>query len=122
MSRVDILSSPSAGRSPQAAAGSCLLPKITVNLPSLQEKYPGTVSPVNGTFLCSAIIVCIPAIPSGDAVMSAYRVRNLVERLFNGIRSYRRIATRYGKPGSTCLAMVKLAAIRTWMRFDESAA
>ena len=92
-----------------------------MNPTSLQERYPGTVSPVNGTFLCSAIIVCIPAILSGYAVMNATRIATS-SRGFNRNRFFRRIATRYDKLGSTYLAMVKFAAIRTWMRFDESVA
>ncbi|MEQ8707550.1 MAG: IS5/IS1182 family transposase, partial [Rhodospirillales bacterium] len=38
------------------------------------------------------------------------------------IKFFRRIATRYDKLGSTYLAMVKLAAIRIWLRFNESTA
>lgn len=51
-----------------------------------------------------------------------YKDRNLVERFFNKIKFFRRIATRYDKLGSTYLAMVKLAAIRIWLRFNESTA
>ena len=51
-----------------------------------------------------------------------YRDRNLVERFFNKIKYFRRIATRYDKLGSTYFAMVKLAAIRIWLRFNESTA
>ena len=51
-----------------------------------------------------------------------YKDRNLVERFFNKIKYFRRIATRYDKLGSSYLAMVKLAAIRIWLRFYESTA
>ena len=51
-----------------------------------------------------------------------YMHRNLVECFFNKIRFFRRVANRYDKLGSTCLAMVKLAAIRIWLRFNESTA
>ena len=51
-----------------------------------------------------------------------YRDRNAVERFFNKIKYFRRIATRYGKLGSTYAAMLKLAAIRIWLRFYESTA
>lgn len=107
---------------PRAAAGSCLLPKHTMNPTSLQERYPGTVPLINRIFLRSAIIVCTPAILSGYAVMAAYKDRNLVERFVNRIRSFRCIATRCDKLGSTCLAMVKLAAIRIWLQLNESTA
>ena len=51
-----------------------------------------------------------------------YKERNLVERFFNKIKYFRRIATRYDKLGSTFMAMIKLAAIRIWLRFNESTA
>lgn len=51
-----------------------------------------------------------------------YKDRNLVERFFNKIKYFRRIATRYDKLGSCYLTMVKLAAIRIWLRFYESTA
>lgn len=51
-----------------------------------------------------------------------YRYRNLVERFFNRIKHYRAIATRYEKHAENYLALVKLAAIRIWMRTYESVA
>jgi transposase len=51
-----------------------------------------------------------------------YKQRNLVERFFNKIKYYRRIATRYDKLGSAYLAMVKLACIRIRLRHYESTA
>ena len=51
-----------------------------------------------------------------------YKERNKVERFFNKIKHYRRIATRYEKLGANFLAMVKLAAIRLWLRSIESTA
>jgi transposase len=38
--------------------------------------------------------------------------RNLVERFFNKLKYFRRMATRYDKLGSTFLAMTKLGCIR----------
>ncbi len=46
-----------------------------------------------------------------------YRYRNLVERFFNKLKHFRAIATRYEKHDVNYLALVKLAAIRIWMRF-----
>ncbi len=46
-----------------------------------------------------------------------YRYRNLVERFFNKLKHFRAIATRYEKHDDNYLALVKLAAIRIWMRF-----
>ena len=49
-----------------------------------------------------------------------YRYRNLVERFFNKLKHYRAIATRYEKHATNYLALVKLAAIRIWLRHYES--
>lgn len=51
-----------------------------------------------------------------------YRERNLIERFFNKLKYFRRIATRYDKLGATYLAMIKLAAIRIRLRVYESTA
>jgi transposase len=47
-------------------------------------------------------------------------VLNLVERFFNGIKQCRRVATRYDKRAANYLAIIKLAAIRIWLRAYES--
>lgn len=49
-----------------------------------------------------------------------YGLRNLVERFFSKIKHFRAIATRYEKHDANYLALVKLAAIRIWMRTYES--
>jgi transposase len=49
-----------------------------------------------------------------------YRYRNLVERFFNHIKHMRAVATRYEKDPANFLALVKLAAIRFWLRHIES--
>ncbi|MCH7778223.1 MAG: IS5 family transposase [Gemmatimonadetes bacterium] len=49
-----------------------------------------------------------------------YKERNLVERFFNKIRHLRRIATRYEKLAANFLAMIKLPAVRIWLRHNES--
>ncbi len=49
-----------------------------------------------------------------------YKERNRVERFFNKIKHLRRVATRYEKLAANFLAMIKLAAIRTWLRYNES--
>lgn len=45
-----------------------------------------------------------------------YRERNRVERFFNRLKQCRRIATRYEKLAANYLAMIKLAAVRIWLR------
>lgn len=49
-----------------------------------------------------------------------YRYRNLVERFFSKLKHFRAIATRYEKYAANFLALVKLAAIRIWLRHNES--
>lgn len=51
-----------------------------------------------------------------------YRKRNLIERFFNKIKQFRRIATRYDRLAENYLAMIKLASTRIWLRAYESAA
>ena len=46
-----------------------------------------------------------------------YRYRNRVERFFNKLKHFRAIATRYEKHDANYLALIKLAAIRIWIRF-----
>jgi transposase len=51
-----------------------------------------------------------------------YKKRNHVERFFNKIKHFRRVATRFEKHAANYLAMIKLAAIRIWLRVNESMA
>ena len=51
-----------------------------------------------------------------------YRQRNHVERFFNRLKQFRRIATRYDKLGANFFAFVRLAAVRIWLRSIESTA
>lgn len=51
-----------------------------------------------------------------------YRKRNLVERYFNKLKHFRKVATRYEKTARNYLAAVLLASTRLWLRFYESAA
>jgi transposase len=49
-----------------------------------------------------------------------YRRRNLVERFFNKLKHFRRIATRFDKLARNFLAAVALASVRLWTRAYES--
>lgn len=44
----------------------------------------------------------------------AYRQRNLIERMFNRLKDFRRIATRYDKLASNFLAGILIAAAIVW--------
>ena len=52
--------------------------------------------------------------------LEIYRHRNLVERFFNKLKHFRRIATRFDKLARNYLAAVILASVRLWMRHYES--
>ena len=45
----------------------------------------------------------------------AYRQRNIVERLINRLKNFRRIATRYEKRAANYLAMITIGAILLWL-------
>lgn len=49
-----------------------------------------------------------------DAV--AYRLRNRIERFFNKLKHFRRIATRYDRQAAYFLAGLHLAGAMIWMR------
>ena len=51
-----------------------------------------------------------------------YRWRNRIERGFNKLKQFRRIATRYEKLAANFLAMIKIATVRRWLRAYESTA
>ena len=44
-----------------------------------------------------------------------YKDRNLVERFFNRLKQFRRIATRYDKLDSSFLAFIALACTMVWL-------
>lgn len=50
----------------------------------------------------------------GSFEKEAYRQRNLVERLINRLKQFRRISTRYEKRAVNYQAMLTLAAIVLW--------
>lgn len=51
-----------------------------------------------------------------------YKKRNSVERCINKLKQFRHIATRCDRNASAYQAFSKLAAVRLWLRFYESAA
>src|SRR4051794_6973888 len=50
-----------------------------------------------------------------DFDREAYRQRNIVERLINRLKNFRRIATRYEKRAANYLAMITIGAILLWI-------
>jgi transposase len=45
----------------------------------------------------------------------AYKDRNRIERMFNRLKQFRRIATRYDKTAKSFLGFLCLAAVRLWL-------
>ena len=70
----------------------------------LQERRIGVVIPTKADEA---------PVPSFDR--EAYRERNVIERLINRLKQWRRIATRYEKRAANYLAMLTLAAILLWL-------
>ena len=46
-----------------------------------------------------------------------YRWRNQIERLFNKLKNWRRVATRYDKTKESNLGFVAIAAVKLWIPF-----
>jgi transposase len=46
---------------------------------------------------------------------AAYRLRNQVERCFNRLKQFRRVATRYEKKAENYLAVLTMASILLWL-------
>ncbi|WFU91372.1 transposase (plasmid) [Rhizobium sp. CC1099] len=45
----------------------------------------------------------------------AYKDRNRIERLFNKLKQFRRVATRYDRTARSFAAFLALAAVRAWL-------
>jgi transposase len=50
-----------------------------------------------------------------------YRKRNLIERFFNKLKHFRKVATRYEKTARNYLAAILIASTRLWLRHYEAA-
>ncbi len=50
-----------------------------------------------------------------------YKWHNLIERLFNKLKNWRRIATRYDKTKESYLGFVALASVKLWIPFVHEA-
>ena len=46
----------------------------------------------------------------------AYKARNLIERCFNKLKHFRRIATRYDRRAIYFMSFIQIAAAMIWMR------
>lgn len=50
-----------------------------------------------------------------------HKWRNLIERLFNKLKNWRRVATRYDKSRESDLGFVAIAAVKLWLHFVHEA-
>ena len=46
-----------------------------------------------------------------------YKQRNLIERMFNKLKNWRRVATRYDKSATSFLAFIAIASVKQWLPF-----
>jgi len=51
-----------------------------------------------------------------SAHVDLYKERNIIERFFNKLKKFRRVATRYDKLLVNFMGFVKLAAIAIWLK------
>ena len=72
---------------------------------------------------CIAALGAVAVVPSNPCCgqpiphdRHVYRERNLVERCFQKLKQFRRIATRYDKTAASFLAFATLAAIMVLLR------
>jgi transposase len=50
-----------------------------------------------------------------DCDFNRYKDRNRIERMFNRLKQFRRIAARYDKTAKSYLAFLSLAAVTLWL-------
>nr|WP_281034906.1 IS5 family transposase [Mesorhizobium waimense] len=53
--------------------------------------------------------------PSCD--FKAYKDRNRIERMFNKLKQFRRVATRYDKTRTSYLAFLTIASLKIWLPY-----
>lgn len=115
---------------------------LTAGQASDKTTAPELVAPLGSTgdvvadrgYFGQAVIAAIEAsgatahIPSQSNVRvvrsidrSLYRERNRIERFFNRLKHFRAIATRYFKSAENFMAALHLAAVRIWIKANESA-
>lgn len=74
---------------------------------------------VRASLLLKGILPVIPPKANRKQTIAcdyhAYKDRNRVERMFNKLKQFRRIATRYDKTAVSFLGFLALAAAKLWM-------
>jgi transposase len=74
---------------------------------------------VRDSLLLKGILPVIPPKANrrnpADCDYRQYRDRNRIERMFNKIYQFRRIATRYDKTARSFLSFLAIAAVKLWL-------
>jgi transposase len=97
---------------------------MLLNLPIAQPKmmladkgYDG--DEVRSSLLMHGILPVIPPKANRKQAIScdftAYKDRNRIERMFNRLKQFRRIATRYDKTALSFIGFLCLAAAKLWL-------
>lgn len=110
-------------------------PELPPRAPALDGLEPSAIVIADKGYDANSVRSCIrdqgaiPNIPNKSNrkkrfrwKKALYRHRNLVERFFNKLKQFRRIATRYDKLAATFLAFIQLASVRIFLRSIESTA
>lgn len=74
---------------------------------------------VEGALKCGAEAVIPPKLnrnSTREYDKSLYKERNMVERLFNKLKHFRRVATRYDKTASAFLGFVYIVSVCLWLK------
>ncbi len=75
---------------------------------------------IRGAILAAGAIPVIPPKKNARTVhpysRKIYKERNVIERMINKFKHFRRIATRFEKNAINFLAMMQLAAAHLWLR------
>ena len=77
------------------------------------DRFRARITEVGATAVIPSIAARSQAIPYDKHI---YQERNLVERFFNKIKHFRRIATRYEKTAKSFAAMLFLGGGMVWLR------
>jgi transposase len=77
------------------------------------DRFRGRIAPVGAEAVIPSARSRSQAIPYDKHI---YQERNLVERFFNKIKHFRRIATRYEKTALSLAAMLFLVGAAIWLR------
>ena len=87
----------------------------------MQRSSPATGDVVRQDLLLSGIVPVIP--PKANRKnpppcdFRAYKDRNRIERMFNRLKQFRRIATRFDKTAKSFAAFLALAAAKIWIPY-----